>query len=302
MRHRGELPRRRMIGRGREVARLAHRAGGGVGMGEHEPREAPGERRFADPFATADQPGVREPSFAIRAQHFGLGGAMADEPRGRLRMRGALEQVAFRRRLGWSLAHFAFASEGRKSAKRPADDVPDRLRDLVLAPGRVDHGAALGLLARDPQERVTQRLVEREPLALEAIGSRLPASALGGALQALLPPANRGSMSGRAASDPTTMSLETRDELGVELARRALIGPGRIGETVADDPIAARQGWFDRHIDMVDARGGKQQRLAGRAVPGGLARKNDLRARLPRWANRRARASRRHSTPRDFRR
>ena len=47
--------------------------------------------------------------------------------------------------------------------------VPDRLLDLVRRLGRVDHDAALGILRRDGEEGLAQRLVEGEALLLEPV-------------------------------------------------------------------------------------------------------------------------------------
>ena len=63
-------------GRARRARSRAARAGAArrVGMGEHEAREAPGERRLADALRPADQPGVGEPSARDRRRASRFGG------------------------------------------------------------------------------------------------------------------------------------------------------------------------------------------------------------------------------------
>ena len=73
-----EQPRRLMSGLDMEVARLAHRLCRRIRVGEHKAGESPGERRLADPFPAADQPGMGETALAIGRQHFRFGPFMAD--------------------------------------------------------------------------------------------------------------------------------------------------------------------------------------------------------------------------------
>ena len=75
-------------------------------------------------------------------------------------------------------------------------------------------------------------------------------------------------------------ALQAGEQLRVELAGRALIGARRIGEAVANHPVAAAQRRRDRRVDMVDARGAEQQRLADGAEARGGAGKNDFAQRL----------------------
>ncbi len=51
---------------------------------------------------------------------------------------------------------------------------------------------------------------------------------------------------------------------GIEPAGRALVGARRIGEAVADHPLAARQRRADGRGEMVGPRRGEQQRLGQR--------------------------------------
>ena len=168
---------------------------------------------------------------------------MADEPRGRAAdaERPRTGRFPASARIGALLIRLRLRGQKVAPGAR-ADDVPDRLRDLVLVSGRVDHGAALAAPSRAiRRKRVRSVSWNASPSPSKRSGAALPASALGGARASPVPPASRGSRSGRAASPIHDDVLQTRDELGVELARRALIGAGRIGETVADDPVAARQ-------------------------------------------------------------
>ena len=63
---------------------------------------------------------------------------------------------------------------------------------------------------------------------------------------------------------------------GAQIAGRALIGAGRIGEPVADDPGAAPERRQDRLFEMVDPGGAEQKRLAPGAEAGGEAGKDRL--------------------------
>ena len=90
-----EKPRRLMRRLDMEIARLAHRLRGRIGVGEHEAGEPPGERRLADPLPAPDQPGVSEAALAIGREHFRFGALMADQRIDMARMGRAGQRIGF---------------------------------------------------------------------------------------------------------------------------------------------------------------------------------------------------------------
>src|SRR5665213_849435 len=56
-------------------------------------------------------------------------------------------------------------------------------------------------------------------------------------------------------------AFETADQLGVDVAERALIDAGGIDEAVADDPFAGRQRGPNGRAHMIVTRGREQDRL-----------------------------------------
>ena len=60
MRESGQKPRRLVLRVDMEAGGFAHASGVRIGVGEHEPRQTPGERRLADALGAADQPGMGE--------------------------------------------------------------------------------------------------------------------------------------------------------------------------------------------------------------------------------------------------
>ena len=118
-----------------------------------------------------------------------------------------------------------------------------------------------------------------EALRFESVGALLAASSLRRPLEADF---------GREIQDqrqvrpgrPDGQSLESGDELGRQVPRRALIGPGRVREPVGNDPGAARERREDRLFQVVDAGGGEQERLPGGTEVGGKPREDRLAQRL----------------------
>ena len=143
---------------------------------------------------------------------------------------------------------------------------------------RVDDCAAPRLGRGDVEKRPPQGLVKRQPLRFEPVGRpRLPS--LGRPLEADF----RVEVEDQSQVGPVRahrQALERGDELRRQIPRRALIGPGRIGEPVGNDPGSARERRQNRLVEMVDAGGGKQQRLPGGAKLGCEAGKNRLAQRL----------------------
>jgi len=136
---------------------------------------------------------------------------------------------------------------------------PDAAGDRVEVGIGVDQHAALGLVRRDLAIGLAQALMELEILPLEPV--RCAAAApRGSALQADLD---------RQVEDDGEIRLEIADrdplhrvdERGRHAAETALIGPRRVGETIAQHPCAPIERGLDQCADMVVARGGKQQRL-----------------------------------------
>src|ERR1700690_153635 len=104
-----EKPRRLMSRLDIEVARLADRLRGGIGVGDHEAGESPGERRLADPLPAADQPGVSEAALAIGRQHFRFGAFMADQRIDVAWMGRASRCVGFGKIVGFGFFHASLA-------------------------------------------------------------------------------------------------------------------------------------------------------------------------------------------------
>ncbi len=71
---------------------------------------------------------------------------------------------------------------------------------------------------------------------------------------------------------PTVNLLELGHKFHGDLGRGALIGARRIGEAVAHHPGAALERGNDRLIEMVDPRGGEEQRFPLGAELGRKAR------------------------------
>ena len=139
-------------------------------MGEQKAREAPGERRLADPFRSADDPGLRQLVAAIGVEQFALRRRMAEERQRLARMRRVFEAVAFR---VWSLAaHCAACAVGAR--KRASNELPDGLGDVVDRRRRVDDAAALRLAFGDVEKGLPQLFVKAVVLALETVGALAP--------------------------------------------------------------------------------------------------------------------------------
>ena len=121
--------------------------------------------------------------------------------------------------------------------------------------------------------------VEVDPLGFEPVRA---ASARASGRPARAPsPAGMSRISVRSGRfRPTTTSSRRATNAGRQVARGALIGAGRIGEAVADHPGAAFERRQDRRVQMVDAGGGEQQRLAFRPERPGEAGQDDLAQRL----------------------
>ncbi len=105
MRQRRKMTRGRARRIDREVARGLNGRGPRIGIGEQEAGERPGERSLADPFGTADQPGMGEPPLAVGREHLRLGALVADQARGVARMGRARGGVAFGLIVGLGALH-----------------------------------------------------------------------------------------------------------------------------------------------------------------------------------------------------
>ena len=273
-----EKPRRRMGRLDVEVARLADRLRGRIGVGEHEAGEPPGERRLADPLPAPDQPGVREAALAIGREHFRFGALMADQRIDMARMGRAGERVGFGKIVGLAFLHasLALSAPAGSSLLSTADQMAAATSSSL--PSGVDDCAAPRLGGGDVEERPPKGLVKGQPLRFEPVGRPRPPS-LGRPLEADF----RVEVEDQRQVGPVRadgQALERGDELRRQIARRALIGPGRIGEPVGNDPGSARERRQDRLVEMVDAGGGEQERLPGGAKLGREAGKDRLAQRL----------------------
>ena len=109
------------------------------------------------------------------------------------------------------------------------------------------------------EERPPQGLMKGQPLRFEPVGGpRLPSLARPLEADFRIEVEDQGQI-GPVRAD--RQALERGDELRRQIARRALISPGRIGEPVGNDPGSARERRQNRLVEMVDARGGEQHRL-----------------------------------------
>ena len=99
-------------------------------MGEQEAREAPGERRLADPLRSAEDPGLRQPVAPIGVEQLALRRGMAEKRERLARMRRVVEPVA----LGRAGGSLLIARRRLRVEEAGLDELPDRLRDLF--PGR----------------------------------------------------------------------------------------------------------------------------------------------------------------------
>lgn len=123
----------------------------------------------------------------------------------------------------------------------------------------IDQRAALRFGGGDGAKPVAQALVEAAVEALETIGG---AAARGGAAQ---PGFDRQVEDQRQVGDEIAEreALQRRKRGQRQAAAVTLIGGRRIGEAIADDPGAGREGGTDGAGDMVAPGGAEQQRLAG---------------------------------------
>ena len=204
-------------------------------------------------------------------------GPHAEEPRGSAASRSTLQlstpsaptgasfEAASRRlRTRWVGSCSCELRLERARRIEPAlDRRPNGGGDVVFASIGVDDDAAQRLGRGDVEERPPKGLMKRQPLRFEPVGRpRLPS--LGRPLEADF----RVEVEDQCQIGPVRadrQALERGDELRRQIPRRALIGAGRIGEPVGNDPGSARKRRQNRLVEMVDAGGGEQERLPGGA-------------------------------------
>ena len=154
-------------------------------------------------------------------------------------MRRAGEGVAFGGASASLLRAALHCGPARRARRIEArlDSGPDRGGHLVFGLRRVDDDAALRFGRGDGEKRPAQRFVKGEPLRSK---------------RSAAPSRRRAAARARPASG----EIEDQGEIGLiradrkpleaaikpdrQIARRALVGAGRIGEAVADDPGPAR--------------------------------------------------------------
>ena len=284
-----DLARRRVLRVDRERRAAGRRR---AAMGEQEARDPVGERRLADALRAADQPGVVQAPGGERVEERRLA------PRHGRRTPSARADAACRRagpargdRCQPAWAFRTGAAAAISSPKRSSTAAQTCSSTLSGRARRIDDDAALGLVGGDAQESLAQALVEADVLGLEAIDPLGPR-----------PSARRGPGQpdlGRHVEDEGQVRLrrvdddplEARQELRLEPAVAALVGPRRIGEAVAQHEGAALERRADR--SPRDGRAAPPRtaapRRAGRAA---LRRRTGRRCGCARRAAiRRARAS-----------
>ena len=145
---------------------------------------------------------------------------------------------------------------------------------IVFACRRVDDNAAVRLLSRNRQERLSAALVGLQRLLLEPVGFPL-AAARGGALQAYL---------GVDVEDQRHVrhhaiyrdALDVLDKSPRLLAAVALINARRIEEAIAKHDGTALDCRADHLLNVIGAGGCKQQRLHARTERLSGAGENDV--------------------------
>ncbi len=135
-----------------------------------------------------------------------------------------------------------------------------------------------------------QRLMKFDRLRLEAVGRALAAPALGARQADRRRHVEDEGEIGHGGAD--RHAFEAADQLGVDLAERALIDAGGIDEAVADHPFAVHQRRPDRRAHVIVARGREQDRLGLGAERLGDAGEQDVADDL--GAGRAARLAREH--------
>src|SRR6266540_272006 len=131
------------------------------------------------------------------------------------------------------------------------------LGDLVGRGGGGDHQEAVGLLGGEGAERPGHLPVEVQLLALDAVAPPGPPGEAGGRVEVEQDDEVRQDACGRPVVDPF-------DLLAAEAAADALVGEGRVEETVAEDHGATVERRPDHLLDELRAGGREQQRLRPR--------------------------------------
>ena len=131
-------------------------------------------------------------------------------------------------------------------------------RCIRLQPRRIDDTDPFRLLHRTFAVGLTYPLKERRRLAFEAIrrlGTARGACQAGGHGQV--------EQQGQVGSQVTlNQTLELGDASRVQSPAAALVGVGRVGETITQDPLPAREGRADDPRQVVGTRGEHQQQFA----------------------------------------
>src|ERR1700722_5304613 len=118
-----------------EVAGLAHRLCGRIGVSERKADEPPGERRLANPLPAADQPGVSEAALAIGRKNFRFGALMTDQRKDMTRMGCAGQRIGFRKiiRLAFLHASLALSALAGSSLLSTADQIAAATSSSLLS-------------------------------------------------------------------------------------------------------------------------------------------------------------------------
>ncbi len=205
-------------------------------MRQHKPRHAVGQRGLADAWLAADQPRVRHAGAAIGRQELVFGFDMTEERERLARMR----QVGFRAGRTYGHHTSSNAAGAVAGSNRAVDLGPDRAGDVFLRATGIDNDATLRIFRRDLADR--RRADGRESRAPHPqTGRRFRRRAARGCARkplARIDIQNEGQVRNHVADG---VPFQRLDQPRVNIAKRALIGAGRINVAVAHDPVSVRK-------------------------------------------------------------
>ncbi len=138
-----------------------------------------------------------------------------------------------------------------------ADELQDLGRNALRGPVRVDQYTPLLVLHGDGAKPRVEGLMIGEIFGLEPVRNGIAAPRMrAGKADLRRQVENEGQV---GLGSPDSELLKTLDERQINLADDALIDPRGIKKAVADHPLLRPQGRFYERVEMVGARGRKQQ-------------------------------------------
>ena len=238
------------------------------------PRRSGRSGRPASPcrsLRSAEQPGVVHAAAAISVEQ-GLLGAGLAEPAGCSSGGGQPSSPSSR-------GIFVQRHHAARREEPCRDGLPDGVRDVVLAGGRVDDDAALGLAGGDLEVGLPPAHAGPSRRSRSGRGRR---RSLPGARDARSPTsAGTSRISVRSGRFCPTAMRSSASRVAGATPPQPLIDAGGIGEAVGEHPLARAERRTDQ-LDMVGAGGGEEQRLGLRARAPRRAGQDDLADRLGR--------------------